>query len=228
MITALLVAAVAVVVLPARDFSTRCPELVSGSATADTDAATALRIHIVLLQTIRRALPARLDGWITVKRADRARRHANPAALLEAATILDLVAACVKAGMTTSAAIHAVSLHASPRLGEPLRAVAGRLALGAPGVWESLIGVAEFAEVAVIAKRSIDSGTALSEGIEQLAASHRRVAGDAAEAMAERAGVLIAGPLALCFLPAFVAIGLVPTIAGLAETMFSDIVPGGG
>jgi pilus assembly protein TadC len=39
-------------------------------------------------------------------------------------------------------------------------------------------------------------------------------------AAAERAGVLIAGPLWLCFLPAFVCLGIVPVIAGLAGDIF--------
>jgi hypothetical protein len=37
-----------------------------------------------------------------------------------------------------------------------------------------------------------------------------------AAATAERAAVLIAGPLGLCFLPAFVCLGIVPVVAGLA------------
>jgi hypothetical protein len=41
-------------------------------------------------------------------------------------------------------------------------------------------------------------------------------AGDEARAAAERAAVLIAGPLGLCYLPAFVCLGIVPVIAGLA------------
>ena len=43
---------------------------------------------------------------------------------------------------------------------------------------------------------------------------------DAAVATAERAGVLIAAPLALCFLPAFMLLGLVPVVVGLGRTMF--------
>ena len=39
-------------------------------------------------------------------------------------------------------------------------------------------------------------------------------------------GVLIAGPLALCFLPAFVVLGLIPTIAGLAGTMLGSLTVG--
>jgi pilus assembly protein TadC len=37
-----------------------------------------------------------------------------------------------------------------------------------------------------------------------------------ATAAAERAGALIAGPLGLCFLPAFICLGIVPVVAGLA------------
>ena len=41
-------------------------------------------------------------------------------------------------------------------------------------------------------------------------------AADAAGAAAERASVLIAGPLGLCYLPAFLCLGIVPVVAGLA------------
>jgi pilus assembly protein TadC len=41
-------------------------------------------------------------------------------------------------------------------------------------------------------------------------------------AAAERAGVLIAGPLGLCFLPAFVCLGIVPVVAGLAGEVFGS------
>ena len=39
---------------------------------------------------------------------------------------------------------------------------------------------------------------------------------DAAEARAQRAGVLIAAPLGLCFLPAFLVLGVAPVVIGLA------------
>ncbi len=47
-------------------------------------------------------------------------------------------------------------------------------------------------------------------------AAPRRRRSAASGAAAERAGVLIAGPLGLCFLPAFVCLGIVPVVAGLA------------
>ncbi|MCV7123500.1 type II secretion system F family protein, partial [Mycobacterium lacus] len=67
-----------------------------------------------------------------------------------------------------------------------------------------------------LARRSASSGAALAEGVVDLAAQARHDAAHAAAAAAERAGVLIAGPLGLCFLPAFVCLGLVPVVAGLA------------
>ena len=42
-------------------------------------------------------------------------------------------------------------------------------------------------------------------------------------AFAGRASVLIAGPLGLCYLPAFLCLGIVPVVAGLA----SDVLQAG-
>ena len=67
-----------------------------------------------------------------------------------------------------------------------------------------------------MARRSAASGAALARGVEELAGDLRAEAADGARARAERASVLIAGPLGLCFLPAFVCLGVVPVVAGLA------------
>ena len=67
-----------------------------------------------------------------------------------------------------------------------------------------------------LARRSASSGAALAEGVSELADRSRHEAADAAIAAAERASVLIAGPLGLCYLPAFVCLGIVPVVAGLA------------
>ncbi|MDS0337738.1 type II secretion system F family protein, partial [Mycobacterium intracellulare] len=67
-----------------------------------------------------------------------------------------------------------------------------------------------------LARRSASSGAALADGVAELADQSRHDAAHAATAAAERAGVLIAGPLGLCFLPAFVCLGIVPVVAGLA------------
>lgn len=67
-----------------------------------------------------------------------------------------------------------------------------------------------------LARRSASSGAALAGGVAELAEQSRHDAAHTAAASAERAGVLIAGPLGLCFLPAFVCLGIVPVVAGLA------------
>ena len=67
-----------------------------------------------------------------------------------------------------------------------------------------------------MARRSAASGVALALGIEDLAVQLRGEAANAATGKAERASVLIAGPLGLCYLPAFLCLGIVPVIAGLA------------
>jgi pilus assembly protein TadC len=67
-----------------------------------------------------------------------------------------------------------------------------------------------------MARRSASSGAALAHGVEELAVQLRGDAADAAGAKAERASVLIAGPLGLCYLPAFLCLGIVPVVAGLA------------
>lgn len=65
------------------------------------------------------------------------------------------------------------------------------------------------------------SGAALADGVADLAEQSRQEAAHSAVAAAERAGVLIAGPLGLCFLPAFVCLGIVPVVAGLAGHVFN-------
>jgi pilus assembly protein TadC len=67
-----------------------------------------------------------------------------------------------------------------------------------------------------LARRSASSGAALAQGVAELVDQSRHAAAHAATASAERASVLIAGPLGLCYLPAFVCLGIVPVVAGLA------------
>ena len=59
------------------------------------------------------------------------------------------------------------------------------------------------------------SGSALSQGCRRIAESLGATATDHRTAAAERAGVFIALPLATCFLPAFMIIGLAPVVLGL-------------
>ncbi|WP_197283525.1 type II secretion system F family protein [Mycobacterium sp. Marseille-P9652] len=138
------------------------------------------------------------------------------------ASSLDVLAVCLAAGMPVSTAAAATARSAPTGLATVLRRAADLLALGAdPAVaWaHSRAGDATDTQVDALlrlARRSASSGAALAGGVAELADQSRHDATHAAAAAAERAGVLIAGPLGLCFLPAFVCLGIVPVVAGLA------------
>ena len=99
-----------------------------------------------------------------------------------------------------------------------MRTTADLLSLGAdPEVsWAPVAALPEIEPLARMARRSARSGASLADAVAELAEAERASAEDAAAAAAERAGVLISGPLGLCFLPAFVCLGIVPVVIGLA------------
>jgi pilus assembly protein TadC len=70
--------------------------------------------------------------------------------------------------------------------------------------------------------RSDSTGAPIAETVTAVADDQRLAARWSAEAAARRAGVLAVGPLALCFLPAFVLTGVVPVIVAVA----SDVLEG--
>ena len=154
----------------------------------------------------------------------RARRKRNdPFAV---ASAFDVLAVCLSAGMAVSAAAAATATCAPARLGALLRRAADLLAMGADPdtAWQVRAGDEPDGCEALsrLARRSASSGSALAQGIAELAEQSRQDARHTATAAAERAGVLIAGPLGLCFLPAFICLGIVPVVAGLAGDLFGS------
>jgi pilus assembly protein TadC len=149
---------------------------------------------------------------------------------LAVASSLDVLAVCLGAGMAVSTAAAATAPSAPPVLARVLRRAADVLALGAdPAVaWSAPpdlpAGSLDTQTDALLrlARRSATSGAALAEAVAALAARCRHDAAHTAVAAAERAGVLIAGPLGLCFLPAFVCLGIVPVVAGLAGDLLQS------
>lgn len=148
------------------------------------------------------------------------RESDGPVDPLASASALDVFAACLASGMAVAGAAAA----AAPSAPQPLAAVLGRaaelLAVGADAAtaW-SMHGCSDRHVEALtrLARRSAASGAALAQGVADLADQSRQDAGDAARAAGERASVLIAGPLGLCYLPAFLCLGVVPVVMGLAR-----------
>lgn len=157
----------------------------------------------------------RTAGRRTTRPAERG--SADP---LAAASTFDVLAACLTSGMTVSAAASAAAASAPPGLAAILARAADMLALGADAAtaWSDPgIPLDDHARALMrLARRSAESGTALAQGVADLAAESRSDAANAARATAERAGVLIAAPLGVCYLPAFLCLGIVPVVVGLA------------
>jgi pilus assembly protein TadC len=151
------------------------------------------------------------------------RRVSDP---LAAASSFDVLAACLRSGMPVSTAASVTAPSAPAALARVFNRAADLLALGAEPAtaWTNPDGrVDDHADALLrLARRSASSGAALAHGIAELAEQSRREAVDAATAAAERASVLIAGPLGLCYLPAFVCLGIVPVVAGLASDVLGS------
>jgi pilus assembly protein TadC len=139
---------------------------------------------------------------------------------LAVASSLDVFAACLSSGMAVAGAARATAPFAPQALAAVLGRAADLLAVGADAgtAWSSAgaTGDSRIEALCRLARRSASSGTALAQAVSELADQTRRDATDSARAAAERASVLIAGPLGVCYLPAFVCLGIVPVVVGLA------------
>jgi pilus assembly protein TadC len=138
---------------------------------------------------------------------------------------LDLLAACLSAGAAPTQAMAAVGQCFDGEVGNVLSSVASLSALGAsPEVaWSTAIetaGQGRWQPIARAIIRAHYSGAALTEVLVHLADDRRRWLRSNARTAAERAGVKAVLPLGLCFLPAFVLVGVVPVVAGFARTLW--------
>ncbi len=183
-------------------------------------------VPILLLAVAVLLIPGAAVHRIRPRLPDRSAPPAAPDDPLAVPSSLDVLAACLSAGMATGAAAAAAVPSAPADLASVLRRAAELLALGAApaSAWAEPGRGTDPHVIALLrlARRSASSGAAMAQGVAELAEQARADAGDAADAAAERANVLIAGPLGLCYLPAFVCLGIVPVVAGLAGDVFGS------
>jgi pilus assembly protein TadC len=141
------------------------------------------------------------------------------------ALTVDLLAAALRAGQPIDAALAAVATTADSRTSAELMQVAGLLRLGAdaPEAWEAVLADPVLGGVARTACRSAQSGIRLAGSLEQLALELRAETRAAAQARAHRTSIWAMAPLGLCFLPAFVCVGVVPIVIGLAGGAFTAV-----
>lgn len=141
-------------------------------------------------------------------------RRAGPSPL-DAARLLDLFAESLASGLPVSVAWHVAATCGD--VDDAVRRVAALLALGAGAeAWEPLRDDPHLGPVARLAESGSRNGARLADGVRAQATRLRAEAADASLAGAERVLVVVAAPLTLCFLPAFVLVGLIPLVVGFA------------
>jgi Flp pilus assembly protein TadB len=135
--------------------------------------------------------------------------------------VLDLLAACLRAGMPMVGALETVATALPGPLSDDLRIVAGVQRLGAAptAAWGEVGQDDDLARIARAVSRSADSGGRLAAAFERLAEERRSTLATAGIARARSAGVVAMAPLGLCFLPAFLCLGIVPVVFSLATTV---------
>ncbi|MDH6703363.1 hypothetical protein P3T27_000044 [Kitasatospora sp. MAA19] len=138
----------------------------------------------------------------------------------------ELLAACLGSAASPSAAVSAVGRSVGAPMGPRLVAIGAELALGAPPelCWSRL--GEQHPSLAPLARclvRTSLGGAPAAGPLIGLAQGRRAAATRAAHARVRRAGVFATAPLGLCFLPAFVLIGVVPVVIGLTTRFAQDM-----
>ncbi|CAM5484888.1 hypothetical protein SGRI78S_04685 [Streptomyces griseus subsp. griseus] len=140
----------------------------------------------------------------------------------------DLLAACIAVGAGPREAAAEVGDSIGGPVGDRLARTAAEIRLGGEPAeaWGRFGEIPGAGPLARCLHRAGSTGSPAAEPVARLAASIRAERAAAAVARAQRAGVLITAPVGLCFLPAFLAVGVAPVIIGLAGDLLANGRPG--
>ncbi|MDH6214665.1 type II secretion system F family protein [Streptomyces pseudovenezuelae] len=138
----------------------------------------------------------------------------------------DLLAACIAAGAGPVVAAQAVGEALGGPVGEALARGAAEARLGGEPAeaWRRLAALPGAGALARLLERADVSGLPAAGPVARLAAEARADWTRSATARARRAAVMVTVPVGLCFLPAFIAVGVLPVVIGLA----GGVLGGGG
>ena len=169
--------------------------------------------------------PSPLPGWVGkawawAARRRSGRRKTDRDVVRELPETLDLLAVCLEAGAPMTNAIATVAAVSQPATAAILHGIDAQLQVGRDpqDAWGSLADHPDWGPPARDAARSARSGTSLVECLRVHADEARRRRREQETKRARSVGVKSVQPLALCFLPAFVLIGVVPLVASLLGT----------
>jgi Flp pilus assembly protein TadB len=132
----------------------------------------------------------------------------------------DLLAVCLEAGVPPGVAIEAVAGVSPHPLGETVGRVAALYRLGAEPAqaWTAVPPPLEGLARAFV--RAGGSGSSVVPALRSLSADLRASLRNRTEVAARQAGVWVLAPLGACFLPAFLCLGVVPLVLGIAHGVF--------
>jgi Flp pilus assembly protein TadB len=149
-------------------------------------------------------------GWLEPQLVRRRQRDL----VLQVPQALELMAACLGAGMPVRAACRAIVGAFDGPVGEDLGRVLALVDLGVSDAdaWSQLHDHPQLGPAADDLARSIDSGTLLVQGLRQHAAAARDARRSLLLVRARSVGVRSVLPLMICFLPSFMLLGVVPTV----------------
>lgn len=135
----------------------------------------------------------------------------------QAPDIADLLAACLASGASLGVATREVAAAVPEPARGLLATAAAHVAMGAPPgeAWQAMRAEPATAPIARSVVRSLESGAALADSLSACATELRDVRKAQVEVLARSVAVKAVGPLGLCFLPAFLLLGVVPLVAGL-------------
>ncbi|MFH8345197.1 type II secretion system F family protein [Streptomyces sp. NPDC018045] len=161
--------------------------------------------------------------WQRRTKAQAARQAVESDLRTALAPAADLLAACLAAGAGPRESADAVGRSLDGTVGEHLRRAAAELRLGGDPVttWQRFGALPGAQGLARCMERAGISGVPAVEGVSRIAAELRAQAYRSSAERARRAGVLVTMPLAACFLPAFLALGVLPVLIGLATTLIT-------
>ncbi|MEW2421284.1 type II secretion system F family protein [Streptomyces nigra] len=138
----------------------------------------------------------------------------------------DLLAACIAAGASPVIAAQAVGEALGGPVGDALARGAAECRLGGEphDAWRRLASMPGAVGLARLLERAGVSGLPAAGPVARLAAEARADWSRASTERARRAAVMVTAPVGLCFLPAFIAVGVAPVVIGLA----GGVLGGGG
>ncbi len=161
-----------------------------------------------------------VGGERLLRRAGQEDVRAGPAPEADLPVACDLLAVCLGAGLPVGGALAAVAAALPGPLGPELATGAGLYRRGAAPrrAWAEV--PAELAVLGRVLVRAGESGSTVVPALRSLAGDARAEQRSRADAAVRRAGVWVLAPLGVCFLPAFLCLGVVPLVLGIAADVF--------